>query len=87
MGFWQAYKSAAVTLLAVCLWIYFLVVVNEVFVDNLNGYLQGLAFAVWNPLWIALAIAFCYNGSNNKDKDKPDEELTDEEWHWREYDH
>jgi hypothetical protein len=87
MKFWQAYKSVALTLLAVCLWLYFLVVVNEVFVANLTGYLQGLAFALWNPLWIALAIAFCYSESRDKDADKSEGELTDEERHWREYDH
>jgi hypothetical protein len=87
MKFWQAYKFTAVTLLAGCLWLYFLIAVNEFILANLTGYLQGLAFAVWNPLWIALVIAYCTSRDRYKDGDKSEEELTDEERHWREYDH
>jgi hypothetical protein len=84
MNFWQAYKFTAVTLLAGCLWLYFLIAVNLVISDNLTGYLLGLAFAVWNPLCIAVAIAYCASQDSNKEEKKA---YTDEELHYQEYDH
>jgi membrane protein DedA with SNARE-associated domain len=84
MSFWQAYKFIAATLLAGCLWFYLLVAVNEFIVANLTGYLQGLAFAVWNPLWIALVIGYCTTRDSVKEEKKV---YTDEELHYQEYDH
>jgi hypothetical protein len=84
MNFWQAYKFTAVTLLAGCLWLYFLIAVNLVISDNLTGYLLGLAFAVWNPLCIAVAIAYCASRDSVKEEKKV---YTDEELHYQEYDH
>jgi hypothetical protein len=87
MKFWQTYKQAAGIALAFCLWVYFLIAVNQVFADHLTGYLQGLAFAVWNPLWIALVIAFCKSGIEGGGKEYTKEERTDEEEFWDAYDH
>jgi hypothetical protein len=85
MSFWQAYKYVAAVALAICLWVYFLFAVNQLIADHLMGYLQGLAFAVWNPLWIALAIAYGKGRTGNEDD--YDRDVTDEEQHYREYDH
>jgi hypothetical protein len=87
MSFLKVFSLTAGILLAFSVGLYFIIAVNVFILANLTGYLHGLAFAVWNPLWIALVVALWVSWPRDEDEDKPEEELTDEERHWREYDH